>query len=118
MSKGDWTKLLRVEECRPGRGKFVCIGDHELAVFHLADPDRFIVTRNSCPHAGGNLSAATPEGSVVTCPWHHWEFDLATGRCTESERVMLRLYESRVEEGFLYARLPDERTIPDMAPPG
>lgn len=101
----NWTRLLAVEECPAGRTRFVAVGGRELAVFHLADPDRFVVTNNSCPHAGGNLSAGTVDHGVVTCPWHHWAFDLATGECTTSERVCVRTYACEVRGGALYARL-------------
>jgi len=105
MTAKAWTKLLAVDECGPGQGRFVAVDDHELAVFHLSKPDRFVVCRNSCPHAGANLSAGTVEGAVVTCPWHHWMFDLDTGRCTEVLEVSVRKYDCRVEDGYLYASL-------------
>src|SRR5262245_34196634 len=106
MSANGWTRLLPVSELPLGRARFVATGDHELAVFHLADPDRFVVTRNSCPHAGGNLAAGEIRSSTVTCPWHQWEFDLDSGRCTLSETVQLHRYECRVEDGWLEAKLP------------
>lgn len=106
MSRDGWTRLLPVNDIPVGRARFVASGDHELAVFHLSDPDRFIVTQNSCPHAGGNLAAGEMNGACVTCPWHQWEFNLDTGRCTLSESVTLVRYECRIESGELYVRLP------------
>src|SRR5262245_16933700 len=107
MPIDNWTKLASIDECPPGRARFVVVGHLELAIFHLDDPDRFIVTRNSCPHAGGNLAAGTIENGAVTCPWHQWTFNLDSGACTRSDRVRLRRYECRVEDGFIYARLDD-----------
>lgn len=101
----DWTKLISANEVEPGRGRFVRVGPHELAVFHLSDPDHFVVVQNACPHAGGNLSAGRIDDGIVTCPWHEWSFDLDRQRCTESKCVTLRGYECKVEEGILYARL-------------
>ena len=41
---------------------------------------------NVCPHRGGPLAEGTIEGDKVVCPWHQWEFDLATGiGVTESD---------------------------------
>lgn len=34
-----------------------------------------------CPHRGGPLGEGTLRGSIVTCPWHRWTFDVTTGRC-------------------------------------
>jgi nitrite reductase/ring-hydroxylating ferredoxin subunit len=35
---------------------------------------------------------------VLFCPWHHYEFDLRTGRCIADERLRVATYEVR-EEG-------------------
>ena len=105
MSETAWKKLLPVSRTEFGQGRFVVCGEQELAVFRLEDPERFFVVSNSCPHAGGNLSAGEVEGRIVTCPWHHWKFDLSDGRCIESGRVLLRRYEWRVEDGYIYVRL-------------
>lgn len=107
MNEGRWVSLLATADCPPGSQRFVEAGGHELAVFHLTDPDRFVVIANSCPHAGGNLSAGEVTGDVVTCPWHDWKFSLETSRCTESEAVCVKKYDCRVESGRLFARLPD-----------
>lgn len=106
MSHDGWTRLLPIRECPVGRARFISCGDHELAVFHLSDPDRFIVTQNSCPHAGGNLAAGEIVGAIVTCPWHQWEFNLDSGSCTLSESVTLIRYECRVEADQLLVKLP------------
>lgn len=105
MTQEPWTPLTREEECPVGRGRFVAVEGHELAIFHLSDPDRFVVVKNSCPHAGGNLAAGEIVDGVVTCPWHQWPFDLDRGVCTLSETVHLRQYETRVVDGYVCARL-------------
>lgn len=105
MSSDDWISLIPLEKCPPGRGVFIEAGGRELAVFRLTDPDRVVVTQNSCPHAGGNLAAGDVEGATVTCPWHFWKFDIEVGRCTMSESIQLRKYASRVSDGIVYARI-------------
>jgi NAD(P)H-dependent nitrite reductase small subunit len=101
----EWIRLIGADELPPGQSRFLAVSGRELAIFHLADTGRFAVIDNSCPHAGGNLSAGTVADGVVTCPWHQWEFDLSTGACTTSERVCVRRYPVRVEDGVVYARL-------------
>jgi nitrite reductase/ring-hydroxylating ferredoxin subunit len=34
-----------------------------------------------CPHEGYPLSEGEVQGGVLTCKWHNWKFDLATGEC-------------------------------------
>ena len=36
---------------------------------------------NACPHLGLPLTADPDEAGIVTCPWHGYRFDAATGRC-------------------------------------
>jgi nitrite reductase (NADH) small subunit len=108
MTAYPWVRLLALAECPPeGKSRFVACNGHELAVFHLAEPRRFVVTPNGCPHAGGNLAAGHIEDHQVCCPWHEWTFDLDTGSCRLSPEVSLTRYESRQTEDFLWVRLPD-----------
>lgn len=108
MPTSHWVRLIRVEDVPIGRGRFVEIGGHELAVFQLAEPPSFIVIRNSCPHAGGNLAAGAVEGRTVACPWHQWKFDLVSGACVLSEAARLTHFDTRVEAGYVLALLPDD----------
>lgn len=91
---------------------------------------RYHALRNLCPHKLGPLctgrvsgrvvaaappSAATPalevvrEGEVISCPWHLWEFDIASGRCLVDPRLRVKSYPVRTENGFVvvYARESD-----------
>ena len=36
---------------------------------------------NACPHLGLPLDAVPDEHGIVTCPWHGYRFDAATGKC-------------------------------------
>ncbi|MFQ5412623.1 MAG: Rieske (2Fe-2S) protein, partial [Phycisphaerae bacterium] len=102
-----WIRLLPVDEAPPDSARFIHVGDSDLAVFHLSDPDRFVIIDNGCPHAGGNLSAGEIACGVVTCPWHHWQFDLDSGTCPDAPRVRLRTHSCRVADGYVYVRLND-----------
>lgn len=41
--------------------------------------ERYYAADNRCPHMGGDLSQGTLEGTIVTCPSHHSQFDLRDG---------------------------------------
>jgi nitrite reductase/ring-hydroxylating ferredoxin subunit len=60
-----------------------------------------------CPHRGAPICSGkvvTPievrdgvlvlgaRKAVVRCPWHKWEFDIATGRCLVDDRLVVRRY--------------------------
>jgi len=101
----QWERVCAAQELPLGSQRFVSLAGRELALFHLADPPRLMAVNNGCPHAGGNLSAGTVCGSVVACPWHQWEFDLATGRCVHNEAVQLRRHAVAVRDGGVWVDL-------------
>jgi len=108
-------KLINIEQCPPGESVFVARGDKELAVFHLTDPDRFVVSNNACPHANGNLSSGEVHRGVVLCPVHKWKFQLDTGHCVGTYEVFLKRYACKVEGQDLLVDL--SQTLPVPPPP-
>src|SRR5499427_2240285 len=49
-------------------------------VLVIAQEGRLFAIANRCPHEGYPLSEGTlGPGCVLTCNWHNWKFDLATG---------------------------------------
>lgn len=100
--------LISVSRLNRGRGTYVEHGGHELAVFLLEDPERVVVIDNACPHASGNLSGGEVTAGRVTCPWHEWEFDLATGACTHSDRARVRHYPAEIRDGAVWVDLPGD----------
>lgn len=41
---------------------------------------RIFAVDNRCPHMGGKLSKGKLEGTIVTCPLHGSQFDVASGQ--------------------------------------
>jgi nitrite reductase/ring-hydroxylating ferredoxin subunit len=64
-----------------GERRLVRVGGVELGVFQL--PGGFKAYRNFCPHAGGPVCTGptfqAEDSLLIVCPWHGWQFDLATG---------------------------------------
>ena len=83
-----------VAELPAGERRIVDIGRRSIGVFHVGE--RFYAVRNRCPHQGGPLcvghilgdavadvpgAAAVSDNPLrIACPWHGWEYDLATGQ--------------------------------------
>jgi nitrite reductase/ring-hydroxylating ferredoxin subunit len=63
-------------------------------------------TANRCPHEGYPLSEGTLAGCTLTCNWHNWKFDLASGE-TLVGGDRLRRYPLRVEAGRVRLDLAD-----------
>jgi nitrite reductase/ring-hydroxylating ferredoxin subunit len=104
--------------------RVVAIGDLEVGVFFF--DGRFTAYENRCPHMGGpacqgkilprvtEVIAAdgTSEGFAfapahnVICPWHGYEYDIATGRHLGDRRIRLRPVPLRVEGGEVLVAIP------------
>ena len=55
----------------------VDLDGHEFLVARIGD--EFFVTDARCAHLGGHLARGVLEGSIVTCPLHHSQYDLRDG---------------------------------------
>jgi nitrite reductase/ring-hydroxylating ferredoxin subunit len=67
----------------------------------VREGDRVHAIDDRCPHQGYPLSQGSVKGGVLTCEWHNWKFELATGACTFGGEPVRR-YPTRVEAGRVY----------------
>lgn len=95
-----------VDEVPPGGRKIVPYHGGSLGVFNV--DGEFVAFRNYCPHHGapvcvgtvGGQFVASPErelryemdGRLLSCPWHHWKFDLKTGGCVTQPAKRLKRF--------------------------
>jgi len=101
----------------PGAGLLLESGALRIAVFRTAGG--WFALDDLCPHRTGPLSEGTLDvtarGTLVTCPFHGWQFDLATGACATVRGKRVRTYPVRVDTTGVYVLLPDEGDEPDEA---
>ncbi len=71
-------KIAATSELAPGSSKMVTVEGREIALFHV--DGKFFAIENSCAHRGGPLAEGAIEGCIVTCPWHGYKFDVASGK--------------------------------------
>src|SRR5690606_7229673 len=95
-----WVDLCSVADVPESGGHYVVHANRALAVFRQAD-GQFVVIDDTCPHAGGSLSAGAVnrESGCVICPWHAWPFRLADGRCDDNPAIGVRRHPARVVDG-------------------
>ena len=76
-------------------------------VLLIADGAQLFAIANRCPHEGYPLSEGTQgPGCVLTCNWHNWKFDLASGAALVG-RDPLRTYRIEVRDGEIFVDLRD-----------
>jgi nitrite reductase/ring-hydroxylating ferredoxin subunit len=84
----------KVSDFENGGRKIIDVNGKSIGVFRV--DGRFYALRNRCPHQFGPLCVgslaqrAVSDGPgdvkmddgppLITCPWHGWEYDLATGQ--------------------------------------
>lgn len=96
-----WIKVIEAENIPQMGSRKVIIGEEEIALFKNRDGLIFAIN-NICPHKQGKLSEGLVHGSSVTCPLHNWDIDLASGEALGNDSGCTSVYESKVEDGFLY----------------
>ena len=100
-----WTKLAKVSELPTGALIEVEHGEKIVALCNVEGEIRAM--SGVCPHQGGPLGEGMLNGSLVTCPWHMWEFDSGTGVCAFSSEVTIPTYAVRVEADSVLVNMPD-----------
>lgn len=55
------------------------------------------VISNICTHEQGPLGCGVLEGTVVTCPWHDWKFDVVSGRLLNAQGEGVKTYPAEVQ---------------------
>jgi nitrite reductase/ring-hydroxylating ferredoxin subunit len=110
-----------------GSQRRVEISGRGVAVFNI--DGEFRALRDVCPHQGAELSsgavvcavtADSPGGyeidlarTLVRCPWHGWEFDLATGQSwCDPKRQRTKPYPVSVEPGEALVMGEDRVAVP------
>lgn len=93
-----------------GAVRMLEIGGHRIGLYRVAGALHALADR--CPHRGAPLCAGKiatpieldggavtlgPRQSIVRCPWHKWEFEIATGRSLVDDRLRVRRYAVRVD---------------------
>jgi len=64
---------------------------------------KIFAINNTCLHHGGPLGQGVLNGSMVTCPWHGWQYDVTNGKVGQNPTVGVDCYkvEIRGEDVFV-----------------
>jgi len=104
IAMSDRIPLCAASEVPQGTGIECVADDRIIAVFQV--DGRFFAIDGICPHAGGPLASGCLTGTVVTCPWHGWQFDVTTGRHQLTPRIEQAKFDVVEEGGTLYLVKP------------
>jgi nitrite reductase (NADH) small subunit len=102
-----FVRVARGADIPAGRGQLVEAGAQTLAVFNGGD-GRFYAVSALCPHEDGPLADGWIEGDAVVCPWHGFDFDLATGQCRVADELSIGVFPTRVVNGMVEVDVSDQ----------
>jgi nitrite reductase (NADH) small subunit len=96
MAVGQLHTVARVEDVPPGTAVVVSAGGRELALYNVGG--KFYTTQHECLHLKGPLAEGMLDGSVITCPWHGWQYDVRTGENEFDRALALETFAVVVED--------------------
>lgn len=103
----DWISVASLSELPPGTMRRVEIEGRWIVVGRARDL-RVFATDLLCPHRGGPLDEGSIVGDLVVCPWHMWEFEIESGRCTRFPEVRAKMHETRIDAETVFVRLTEQ----------
>ena len=99
----DFVKALAAADLAPGKGTEVSVAGQPVALFNV--DGTFFAISNTCLHRGGPLGQGYVEGRTVTCPWHAWTFDVASGENVVNAELKVACFATKVEGGQVFVRV-------------
>lgn len=98
--QSSWHPVMEFKKISEGTTRIRC-ADREIFIYRKNDLVN--VYDSHCPHQVTNIPELALAEHILTCPKHHWKFDITTGECIENGDRPLRKYETRVKDGVLEA---------------
>jgi nitrite reductase/ring-hydroxylating ferredoxin subunit len=90
-----WVRVADVTDCPPG-GCLERVADDRIVALYNVN-GTFHALDGVCPHQGGPLGKGRLDGTIVTCPWHGWQFNVCSGQHQLSQSIVQPRFSVRVE---------------------
>lgn len=102
VAETEWHDVMAAADISAGEvARVECDGR---GLFLYRDARGLRVYDSRCPHQTTDIPHLALDGTTLTCPKHHWVFDVRSGACIKKGNSPLRKWESKVVKGRLLAR--------------
>jgi 3-phenylpropionate/trans-cinnamate dioxygenase ferredoxin subunit len=107
----EFVYAAKASEIAAGKTKKLPLGDFGVLIANIEG--KFYAVDALCTHYGGDLSAGTLQGKILTCPVHGSKFDVTDGKVVSPpieplDRPVIEnliTYPLKVEDGEIYIKI-------------
>ncbi|MHB8411428.1 MAG: Rieske (2Fe-2S) protein [Candidatus Acidiferrales bacterium] len=94
-------RAAKIDEIPVGQIRELKITGKSIALANI--DGKFFAINSICLHHGGPLGDGYLEGTLVSCPWHGWQYDVTTGKLAQQPTDGVQCYtvELRGDEVFV-----------------
>src|SRR3990172_5315484 len=93
-------KMGKISELSTGSAFEKRILARRIAVFNI--DGKLYGIESDCKHMKASLRKGNVQNDIVTCPWHHWQYDIKTGQCLTVDKFKLKTYQVEIEGNNVY----------------
>ena len=98
-SHDTWVRVAATSDLADNSALEVLAGDTVIALFRVEG--ELFALDGMCAHQGGPIAEGTVAHGCVTCPWHGWQYELATGIQTINRQPLQRTFPARERDGHI-----------------
>jgi len=85
-----YVRAARKDDIPAGKIYEFQVGGQAIAIANIAG--KFHAINSVCAQEGGPLGEGELDGTVVTCPWHAWQYDVTTGKVVQNAAIGVDCY--------------------------
>ncbi len=101
----NWIDVAASDECSENQAIERLVEGNVIAIFRYGG--ELFALDGMCAHQGGPIAKGEVKAGCVTCPWHGWQYELATGIQTINRKPLQRTFPIRQREGRIEIALND-----------
>lgn len=87
--RDEWVACAKVDDVPEGAMRGVTVDGKRVLVARVHGD--FYAIDAVCSHLAGNLAEGTLDNTVVTCPVHHSQYDIRTGKVVKNVGRLIKL---------------------------
>lgn len=103
MNQRDWIAVGATDLVADGDAAEVVVAGNAIAIFR--HQGQLFALDAMCAHQGGPIAQGVVDRGCVTCPWHGWQYELATGNQTIHKQKLLETHQIKEEDGQIWVRI-------------